>query len=40
MLHRANKMRLEKRNPDFDISSWRSNIEKNRNSRNKYYVTI
>ena len=28
MLHRANKMRLEKRNPDFDISSWRSNIEK------------
>ena len=28
MLHRANKMRLEKKSPEVDISSWRSNIEK------------
>ncbi len=28
MLHRANKMRLEKKSPELDISSWRSGIEK------------
>jgi len=28
MLHRANKMRLEKKRPEVDISSWRSSIEK------------
>jgi len=28
MLHRANKMRLDKKNPAVNISSWRSNIEK------------
>ncbi len=28
MLHRANKMRLEKKSPEVDISSWRSGIEK------------
>ena len=28
MLHRANKMRLEKKRPEIDISSWRSSIEK------------
>ena len=28
MLHRANKMRLEKKSPEVDISSWRLGIEK------------
>ena len=28
MLHRANKMRLEKKRPEVNISSWRSSIEK------------
>ena len=28
MLHRANKMRLDIKHPDSDISTWRSNIEK------------
>ena len=28
MLHRANKMRLEKKTPKVDISSWRLDIEK------------
>ena len=28
MLHRANKMKLERNNPTVDISSWRANIEK------------
>ena len=28
MLHRANRMRLEKMNPNANISSWRSNIDK------------
>ena len=28
MLHRANKMRLDKNNPDLNISTWRAGIEK------------
>ena len=28
MLHRANKMKLQKKNPLSDISAWRANIEK------------
>tara|TARA_B100001121_G_scaffold269171_1_gene253554 strand:- start:341 stop:688 length:348 start_codon:yes stop_codon:yes gene_type:complete len=28
MLHRANKMRAEHKNPDVDISMWRAEIEK------------